>query len=49
VASPLRQAQELSRYPVPEVPYDQLTSNVNFQDNLLNALLMRTLLWEMAK
>jgi hypothetical protein len=29
--------------------HDQLTNNVNFQDNLLNVLLTRTLPWEMAK
>ena len=26
--------------------HDQLTNNVNFQDNLLNVLLMRNLPWE---
>jgi len=29
--------------------HDQLTNNVNFQDNLLNVLLTRSLPWEMAK
>jgi hypothetical protein len=28
--------------------HDQLTNNVNFQDNLLNVLLTRSLPWEMA-